>query len=226
MRCASRWLELRVLAILFGAAMALWVFIEVAESVAEGETHAVDLALLLALRADGSADPLGPRWLEQTARDVTALGSPTVLSLLVLATCVLLLLARRYRSALLVFGATASGGIATRMMKLSFDRPRPEFVPQDIYIATASFPSGHAMGSAVVYLTIAALLARLIPGRRLKLYVLLVAATLSVLVGVSRVYLGVHWPSDVVAGWAAGAFWAIAWWLVAWIVDRRRSMPP
>jgi len=220
----TAWLELRVLAVILFAASALWLFIELAEGVVEGETHAIDSSVLMALRAQtDTADPLGPRWVEQMARDITALGSPTVLTLLVVATCVLLLLGRRLREALLVIGATASGGLATRLLKLSFDRPRPEFMPQDIYIASASFPSGHAMGSAVVYLTLAALLARVIPSRRLKLYVLFVAATLAVLVGLSRVYLGVHWPSDVLAGWAAGAFWAIGWWVVAWAIDRRRA---
>jgi undecaprenyl-diphosphatase len=178
----------------------------------------------MALRVQADpADPLGPRWVEQMARDITALGSPTVLTLLIVATCALLLLGRRVHDALMVLGATASGGIATRLLKLSFDRPRPEFMPHDLYIASASFPSGHAMGSAVVYLTLAAMLARVIPGRRFKLFVLFAAATLAVLVGISRVYLGVHWPSDVVAGWAAGAFWAIAWWVAAWGVDRWRA---
>jgi len=216
-------LELRFLASVCAAASALWVFIEVAESVVEGETHALDLAVLLALRSAGDpADPLGPRGLEQFARDITALGSPGVLTLLVIAASAFLLLARRYRTALLVLAATGSGALVTRLLKLSFDRPRPELIPPDIYISTASFPSGHAMGSAFVYLTLGALLAQASTNQRLKLYVLGVAFALTGAVGISRIYLGVHWPSDVLAGWAAGAFWAIAWWALAQVLRRER----
>lgn len=220
-----RWLELRFLASVCAAASALWAFIEVAESVVEGETHTLDLAVLMALRTAGNpADPLGPRGMEQFARDITALGSPGVLTLLVIAASVFLLLARHHRSALLVLAATGSGALATRLLKLSFDRPRPELIPADIYISTASFPSGHAMGSAFVYLTLGALLAQASTNQRLKLYVLGVALALTGVVGISRVYLGVHWPSDVLAGWAAGAFWAIAWWALAHVT--RREAPP
>jgi len=215
------WLELRFLGVVCGAASMLWIFIELADEVVEGSTRGHDLALLMALRSPGDAsDPIGPRWLEQLARDLTALGSPGVLTLLVCVACLFLLLSRKWRTFLLVLGATASGGIATRLLKLTFDRPRPELIPHDIYISTASFPSGHAMGATFVYLTLGALLAQLVPERKLKLYVLSVAATLAGLVGLSRVYLGVHWPSDVIAGWAAGAFWAMMWWLLARLVKR------
>lgn len=220
-RIRPHWLELRFLAVLCAAASMLWIFIELADEVVEGESSARDLALLMLLRSPGDAsDPLGPRWLEQLARDLTALGSPAVLTLLVFVACLFLLLSRKWRTFVLVLGATASGGLATRLLKLTFDRPRPELIPHDIYISTASFPSGHAMGATFVYLTLGALLAQLVPERKLKLYVLLVAATLAGLVGLSRVYLGVHWPSDVIAGWAAGAFWAMMWWLLARWVKR------
>lgn len=220
-RKRPRWLELRFLGMVGAAASALWIFIELADEVVEGGTRVYDLALLMSLRSPGDpSDPLGPRWLEQLARDLTALGSPAVLTLLVFVACMFLLLSRRWRTFLLVLGATASGALATRLLKLSFDRPRPDLIPHDIYISTASFPSGHAMGSTFVYLTLGALLAQLTPGPRLKLYVLSVAAALAGLIGLSRVYLGVHWPSDVLAGWAAGAFWAMTWWLIARLVKR------
>jgi undecaprenyl-diphosphatase len=210
------WLEPRILGVILAATSALWVFIEVAEEVVEGDTHAIDAAILLSLRAVGDpADPLGPRWLEEFARDVTALGSPGVLALLVLVTIVFLLLAGRYRTSLFLLAATTSGAIASALLKQSFARPRPDLVPHEVYVSTASFPSGHAMISAVVYLTLGALVARLVPRRRLKLYVLSVAALLTGLIGMSRVYLGVHWPSDVLAGWAAGAAWALGCWVAA-----------
>ena len=218
-RARPRWLEFGFLAVVCAAASALWVFIEVAESVVEGETHAFDVAILLALRTAGDpADPFGPRWLEQLARDITALGSPGVLTLLVVAVSAFLLLVRRQRSALLVLAATGTGALATRLLKLSFDRPRPELIPPDITISTASFPSGHAMGSAFVYLTLGALLAQASTDQRSKLFAMCLALALTGLVGISRVYLGVHWPSDVLAGWAAGACWAIAWWALVHVM--------
>ncbi len=210
------WLEPRLLGVILASALALWVFIEVAEEVVEGEAHSVDAAILLALRTGGDlADPLGPRWLEEFARDITALGSPGVLAMLVAAVAVFLALAGRLRTSLFLLLATASGALATALLKQGFHRPRPDLVPHATYVVSASFPSAHAMVSAVVYLTLGALIARMVPQRRLKLYVIAVAALLAGLIGISRVYLGVHWPTDVLAGWAAGAAWALACWVAA-----------
>lgn len=208
--------ELRVLGGILAASSALWVFVEIAEEVVEGDARAIDTAILMAFRAPGDAsDPLGPPWLDAFSRDITALGSPGVLGLLVAATCLFLLLARRRRTALFVLGATASGTLASVLLKLSFNRPRPDLVAHHAYVTSASFPSGHAMLSALVYLTLGALLARLVPTRRLKLYLMSVALVLSALIGLSRIHLGVHWPSDVLAGWAGGAAWALGWWAAA-----------
>jgi len=216
MRILRSWLEPRLLAVICAAASALWLFIEIAEEVVEGETRAIDEAILTTLRSAGDVtDPLGPRWLEEFARDVTAFGSPGILTLIVAATAVFLLLAGARRTSLFVVVATAGGALAVTLLKLSFGRLRPDIVPHEVYVSTASFPSGHAMASAVVYLTLGALGARLVARRRLKLYVLSVAVLLTGMVGASRVYLGVHWPSDVLAGWAAGAAWALACWGVA-----------
>lgn len=210
------WLEPRILGVILAAASALWVFIGVAEEVAEGEAHSVDAAILLALRTvDDLADPLGPRWLEEFARDVTALGSPGVLAMLVAVVALFLLLAGSRRTSLFLLLATGSGAFAAALLKQGFDRPRPDLVPHATYVVSASFPSAHAMVSAVVYLTLGALVARMVHRRRLKLYVIMVAASLAGLIGVSRVYLGVHWPTDVLAGWAAGAAWALACWVAA-----------
>ena len=216
---SRRWLELRFLGGVLAAASAMWLFIEVAEEVVEGDARAIDTAILMFFRTPADpADPVGPRWLEDLARDLTALGSPVVLGIIVGVTCLFLLLAGRHRTSLFVLGATASGGIASTLLKLSFNRPRPDLVPHTLYVSSASFPSGHAMISALVYLTLGALVARLVRGRRLKLYVLSVAVLLSGLVGLTRVYLGVHWPSDVVGGWAAGAAWALGWWAAAQLI--------
>ncbi|KAI5913664.1 phosphatase PAP2 family protein [Thauera sp. 2A1] len=216
---SRQWLELRFLGGVLAAASAMWLFIEVAEEVVEGDARAIDTAILMFFRTPADpVDPVGPRWLEDLARDLTALGSPVVLGIIVGVTCLFLLLAGRHRTSLFVLGATASGGIASTLLKLSFNRPRPDLVPHTLYVSSASFPSGHAMISALVYLTLGALVARLVRGRRLKLYVLSVAVLLSGLVGLTRVYLGVHWPSDVVGGWAAGAAWALGWWAAAQLI--------
>ncbi|MGZ8188733.1 MAG: phosphatase PAP2 family protein [Methylosarcina sp.] len=204
------WLTLRILALTVAATSFLVFFIKVAEEVVEGDTHAIDRWILMRLREAGdSTDPLGPVWFEDFVRDITALGSPAVLGLFVLITFLFLFLAGQKGLSLFVLAATVGGTLAVTILKEGFDRPRPNFSPGGIPVYTASFPSGHAMVSAVVYLTLGALIARLAPGTKLKLYVITTAFILTGLVGLSRVYLGVHWPSDVLAGWAAGAAWAL-----------------
>ena len=208
--------EPRVLGALLAAAAALWGFIALSEEVGEGETHAVDRAILLMLRnpADPS-DPLGPRWFEEFMRDLTGLGSHGVLGLLLLAVSSFLLLAGLRRTAGSVLAACLSGAVLSALLKDLFARPRPDLVPHGAYVLSASFPSGHALLSALVYLTLATLVSRQLRQRRLRWHVMSVAVLLTLLVGASRVYLGVHWPSDVLAGWAIGAAWALAWWGIA-----------
>jgi len=195
---------------------AVWVFLAVAANVAEGSTREFDDRLILALRESGDpADPVGPRWVEEGARDLTALGGYTVLTLLVGAVLGYLLMGRHRPAALLVFAATAGGGALSLALKGAFHRPRPDLVPHLSYSATSSFPSGHSMLAAVTYLTLGALLARLVRPWWAKLYFAAVAVVFAGLVGVSRVYLGVHYPTDVAAGWAAGLAWAAGCWLAA-----------
>lgn len=224
MRFLATWLEPRILAIVVAGTSALWVFIEVADEVVEGEAHAVDSAILAMLGVTGDIGaPLGPPWLQAAARDITALGSFPVLGLVVLAVSAFLVLARKLRTATFVVVATVSGALASSLLKYLFSRPRPDLFPHGDYVVSASFPSGHAMISALVYLTLGALLARIVPRRRLKLYVMMVALILTLLIGMSRVYLGVHWPTDVLAGWAAGAGWALVWWALAERVGAREK---
>jgi undecaprenyl-diphosphatase len=120
-----------------------------------------------------------------------------------------------------VFGATSSGFALSVALKALFRRPRPEVVPHLMRAYSSSFPSGHSMISAVVYLTLGVLLAQLVHRRLLKFYFLMLAVLLTVLVGVSRVYLGVHYPTDVLAGWTAGLVWAVLGWLVQRALQRR-----
>lgn len=203
--------------IAFASAAFIWLL----EEVIEGETRGVDAAIILAFRVPGDpSDPIGPSWVEEAMRDVTALGSAPVLVIAVLAVAGFLMLAQSAgaktgRHTLFTLAACGGGLLLASLLKFTIDRPRPDLVPHATEIYTSSFPSGHSMMSAVVYLTLAALIARLVERRRLKGYVVFVAVALTFAVGLSRVYLGVHWPSDVLAGWAAGAAWALGCWLIA-----------
>jgi undecaprenyl-diphosphatase len=200
-------------------------FAAITSEVLEGDTQAFDRALLLALRSRGDAtDPIGPRWLEEVGRDLTALGGVAVLTLLSLAVIGYLLLLRRPRAAALVVSSVLGALALSMVLKALFGRPRPELVPHLSYVVTSSFPSGHAMLAAAVFLTLGALLARLQQRLMVKAYILLWAVILTLLVGVSRVYVGVHWPSDVLAGWAAGATWASLCWVVARRLQRRSQL--
>jgi undecaprenyl-diphosphatase len=198
------------------------VFLRVADEVGEGETRALDLSILMTLRAPGDpANPVGPKWLELAAMDVTSLGSVTILSLIVLLVCGLFVTLGRKRYALWLLAAAAGGTALSQGLKLVFGRERPPMFMHAVEAMNPSFPSGHATLSAVIYLTLGALVARFARQRRVKTYALASAVLLTALVGCSRVYLGVHWPTDVLAGWCLGACWATACWLAALVVQRR-----
>jgi undecaprenyl-diphosphatase len=199
-----------------------WAFVKLASEVVEGDTTTFDRTILLALRTAGNpADPIGPSWFEEAARDITALGGHVVLTIVVLATLAYLVMTRKAHAALLVVAAVGGGMLLSTALKMGFERPRPDLVPHAARVYTASFPSGHAMLSAVTYLTLGALLARVQPSRRLKAFFLGLALTLTILVGASRIYLGVHWPSDVLAGWCVGAAWASLCWFIALQLQRK-----
>jgi undecaprenyl-diphosphatase len=214
--------ERTTLVILMLAAGGVVAFLELAEAVGEGDTRAFDERLLLALRTPGNpADPLGPKWFEEMMRDFTALGSTGVLTLAVLAVAGFLAMTRKAHAALFVIVSVLGGLLISQGTKWAYGRPRPDLVPHGAEVYSASFPSGHAMMSAVVYLTLGVLLARTQADHRVKVYILAVAVIGTILVGVSRVYLGVHWPSDVLAGWALGSGWALVCWLaMTWLQAR------
>jgi undecaprenyl-diphosphatase len=200
----------------------LWGFVELTEVARDTATHAFDTEILLFFREAGRPDdPIGPLWMEEAVRDVTALGSMIVLVMVTAVTIFYLLLVRRWRSALLVLVTVGGGQILSSVLKLGIDRPRPDLVSHLAQVQTLSFPSGHAMMAAVTYLTLGTMLAGIVPGRATKIYVLGVAVLVTLMVGVSRLYLGVHWPSDVLAGWCAGFAWAMLCWLVARRLLRR-----
>jgi undecaprenyl-diphosphatase len=203
----------------------LFGFVELAGEVMEGETSAFDKRLLLALRDPLNPEqPGGPWWLARVARDITSLGSTTILTIVTIATLGFLLLLHKRAAALLVLVSIGGGGTLSTLLKMLFDRARPDLVPHGDQVISASFPSGHAMQSAVVYLTLGALLTQFVEGRRTKAYLLIWAMLLTFVIGSSRVYLGVHWPTDVLAGWSVGAAWAALCWMVAEWLQRRGAV--
>jgi undecaprenyl-diphosphatase len=201
-----------------------WGFIELADNVIEGDTQALDEAVLRSLRSgEDSTQFAGPAWVRQAARDMTALGGAAVLFCVTIAAAGFLALMRDYAGAAFVLAATWGGQLVCLGLKHFLNRSRPEIVPHWDDVMTSSFPSGHSMMAAVVYLTLAVLLVNVVQGRRLKSYVIGLAVMATFLVGVSRVVLGVHYPTDVLAGWTAGLVWALFCGLSAAFFKRNRE---
>jgi undecaprenyl-diphosphatase len=209
--------ELAPFALLALIAALLAGFGRIAGAIAKGDTYAFDEQLLRALREPNDPmDPIGPAWLEIVMRDITSLGSFTVLTILTLVTIGYLLIEGKRAAATFVAAATGGGIVLSESLKALFARPRPDLVAHLVEVNSMSFPSGHAMLSAVTFLTLGALLTRIEARGRVKVYLISVAILLTLLVGASRVYLGVHWPTDVLAGWSIGAAWAMLWLASAW----------
>jgi undecaprenyl-diphosphatase len=217
--------EISWLLMALGVSILLFVFLKLASEVMEGETLAFDTRMLRALR--NPADParlIGPPWVQAALLDLTSLGSPVILGLVVLAVVGFLLLQTRYRTALFVLITSASAWFVNYSLKNSFERSRPTAVPHLRDVSSPSFPSGHALTSAVVYLTLGAVLMHVAKGRLAKIYCLSAAMMLTLLAGISRVCLGVHYPTDVIAGWIVGLLWASLCWGAAQILERRTGM--
>jgi undecaprenyl-diphosphatase len=222
------WREVTFLAALGVFSLCVWAFLELADDAPEGDYLDLEQRILVWFRdpADLSRT-IGPAWIAEIGRDVTALGGVTVISFLTLAVGGLLVLQRRARTALLVVAATFGGYAANTLLKAYFERGRPTVVPHLVEEHSLSFPSGHSMVGAAAYLTLGALCAQVLTPRREKVYVVGLAVIVAVAIGISRVYLGVHYPTDVLAGWAAGAAWAIlCWGLAAWLQRRGTISTP
>lgn len=186
-------------------------FAHLGSEVVEGETRSFDTALL----RGAQALRLGHPWLAEVMRDLSGLGSLTVLTLFTLTTTFYLALVSTRAMAGLVAGSVVTGALLVEILKAGFGRLRPDALFAELVAPGLSFPSGHAGISAIVFLTLGALLAssRTHPAERI--YILVAAALMTLLVGVSRVALGVHWATDVLGGWAFGCAWALVWLLVA-----------
>lgn len=218
-------IDSKILVIFLILSAAAFALLWLASEVFEGDTFAIDRAILRGLRtAEDSSIPIGPHWLASSMIDLTALGSGTVLTLITVLAVGFLFSARKHTTALLVAVAVSSGALLSGGLKDLFVRARPDVVPGLVQVSSASFPSGHALNSAMVYLTLATLLARSQQSGRVRIYLLSVAIVLTLLVGISRIFLGVHWPSDVIAGWSVGAVWAVVWSLIGKCLQNRRKI--
>lgn len=208
----NHWATLCLLAVI---GLGAWGFASIAEEVIEGDTRRFDTKLLLSMRTAGDpSDPIGPEWFEEAGRDVTAMGSVAALLIFVVSMAGYLACKKQLWVAVFLIIAISTGTAVSTAMKSGFDRPRPDLVPHETEISTKSFPSGHSAMSSLVYLTIGAVMARAERDRKTKIFLITVPILLSLLVGVSRVCMGVHWPTDVLAGWTFGVSWAAASWLV------------
>jgi undecaprenyl-diphosphatase len=217
--------ELQLLGVMFAVAVSVWGLALLIATLEYPRIQRFDERVLLSLRRpDDSAVPIGPSWLLGAARDVSALGSTTILVLMIVSVAGYLLLERRTGMLGLVLAATCGGGLILNVLKPLFARPRPSVVPHLVPVHSPSFPSGHSLLSAVVYLTLGALLARVTSDRITRIYLILLAAFLTVSIGLSRIYLGVHYPTDVLGGWVAGFLWALACGLVARELQRRHVL--
>ncbi len=205
-------------------AASLWLFLAISDEVLEREPHALENRVMLALRVPGDPGHLiGPHWVQSASIAITALGSASVLTLITLLVLGYLFMERKFGAAALIIVATASGSALSQWLKTYFHRDRPTIVPHLADFGNASYPSGHSMLSVVVYLTLAVIIAETLPTRRAQIYVVGTALLIAFLVGISRVAVGVHYPSDVLAGWTAGTAWALLCWLVAvWLKRRGR----
>lgn len=224
---SAGWREFVLLLAVGAICGGILIFVGVTDLVRDGELHETEIQWMRDLRSpEDPARPIGPVWLERWSREVTVLGGGVVLALLTLLVAGYLLIERLYASTGLLLVAVIGGTILTTALKGYFDRDRPSVVPHLTDSLFQSYPSGHSMMSSVVYLTLAVLLARAMKRRQVKIYCVAAALFLSFLVGLSRVYLGVHFPTDVVAGWAGGVAWALLCWLAAYWLEKRGTVEP
>lgn len=210
------------------AVIVTWGFIKLASKVGEGETLGFDRAILTALRnADDPQRLRGPFWFGGAVRDVTALGGETILTLVTVLVCGYLAMAGRGDLSRYAALSVVTGAIVMYALKAVFARQRPDLVPHILTdVSSGSFPSGHAMLSAVVYLTLGGMLAEAAQHRRLQVYAMTAAILLTLAIGSTRVFLGVHYPTDVLAGWTVGFLWAFGCRTAVRLLESRAAPPP
>jgi len=198
----------------------------IADEMSEGETLLFDTSILMLFRNPADlTQPLGPAWLQEAVRDITALGSFSVLALILLLVVSALAFTGRRGTALFVAISVLGGELLSSIFKATFNRTRPEYIDPE-RILSASFPSGHAALSAVVYLTLGTILAGSTDKLPLRIFYLGAAVFLTLIVGISRLYLGVHFPTDVIAGWALGVGWALLMGVAYRVWELRHPQEP
>jgi undecaprenyl-diphosphatase len=227
--CTLRWLLASDATVLLAVSMiaaGTWGFVALADSVADGRWQTFDEWGMRSLRQQGDASVLiGPEWMTDAANFVTALGGVPVLAGVSLTATGVIMVRRNFQTLAFAMAAIVGGLLLMLLLKEYYARPRPQIVPYLCAADGSSFPSGHSMMSAVVYLTVGALWASTAARRRSRLLMLAMAFLLAGLIGASRVCLGVHYPSDVLAGWTAGLAWASFCWLAAQKLNHRSGRP-
>lgn len=191
------------------ATTCLAVFLVLALVIVSGKSLAFDERLVLLFREAG--DPrrlLGPAWFHEAMRDLTAMGSVVGLGLMMIVACVTLWLCDRRHLATGLLATVVSAQIASTLLKIAIGRERPDIVEHAALTFTASFPSGHAFLSAAVLLSIAGFVGLASRRAGIERFCYVFAVLLMLAIGTSRVYLGVHWPSDVLGGWLLGIAWS------------------
>ncbi len=225
LRAVLRPIEPRALALVALVTAGVWTMLHLGGEVREGETTAFDTFVVQALRAPGQPHvPIGPRWLADVMRDVTALGGTTIVVLATSLAVAALCFHRHWRRAAILTAVMVLAQSCDELLKTAYDRTRPDFAAYGAYVYAQSFPSGHSTASAALWLSLAMIAASFEPSRRRKATWFAFAGLIILGVGASRVYLGVHWPTDVIAGWMLGACWALTGWL-AWRWIARRPAP-
>lgn len=221
------WRGFVLLAAAAGLCVSVLIFIEVTDMVMEGEFHDTERQWMRELRTpENAAKPIGPAWLPHAALDITALGGSAVLTLMTVLVAGFLMIEKRYHSVILLIVAALGGTVLNNVMKSIFGRDRPDVVPHLSEVMSSSYPSGHTMLSSIIYLTLGVMLARAVESRTLKVYCVGAALAVSFLIGITRVYLGVHYPTDVLGGWTGGMAYALVCVLVAYWLERRGAVEP
>jgi len=173
-----------------------------------GRTEPIDDLGLMFWRDGAALEPVGPRFLLEGVRDLTALGGVLLRNLIGLGAVVALLFVGMQREAVLLTLTVAGGWLVEFAVKVLVGRPRPEIVPHLTEAGGASFPSGHSFNAAVVYIAIALAFATMSARESVRLTIIATAIVVSLAIAWSRVWLGVHFPTDAAAGWLGGAGWA------------------
>ena len=217
--------EIKILLVLLTLFLSLFVFINVGILVTNGTTRQFDESIIKYFRVEGNnSESVGPAFLTESMRDITSLGGETVITIITIFVVGFLFLQKRYDAMWLVLVATIGGALISIGLKEFYGRERPDISYRLINVTPLSFPSGHSMMSAIVYLTQAAIIARIQKNKKIRIYILSAALFLTFIIGVSRVYLGVHYPTDVIGGWTIGLAWASFCWFIAWYLQRRNKL--